>query len=37
MRLNLTQRFAFTDAVCLLALAAIANIIDPCVWPFLTA
>ena len=37
MRLKLTQRFAFTAAVCLLALAAIANIINPYVWLFLTA
>ncbi len=37
MRLNLIQRFAFTAAVGLLALAAIANILDPYVGLFLTA
>lgn len=37
MRLNPIERFAFTAAVGLLALAAIANILDPHVWLFLTA
>lgn len=37
MRLNFIERFAFSAAVGLLALAAIANLFDPYVWLFLTA